>query len=595
MTRAGRAPRASALLALLGVAPAGAGTAAMPQLAFGAGDTHCAPDCPRAVADALRLGFRHVDTAYEYGTQTAVRRGLEASGLPRSEVFVTTKIPGPVGAARAREMLAQDLEELGTGYVDLLLMHYPCPEGWPDPRDACGADEGSAERLATWRAMEEFMQEGKVHRIGVSNFHMRHLRQLLASGNVSVPFSNQIEWHLGWHDEQLLKYCKSLGIQLQAYSPLGGGGTTTGHSGGVPLDDPKVAEVARRHNASGAQVALRWSLDKGVAVVTSTTNPKHMRSDLAVLGFSLAPEEIKVLDTLRPAVPSVQIKDGWPDVTMPVVAMGTWRDGTGSATVEDAVVSWTKRGGWHIDVANATQGEVGAAVKMVLSQGVAARDELFITARVPGALGHGPTRSFVLERLLPALGVGSVDLLLLEVCSPVSGPGECGGGDQAEGLVASWRAMEELRDEGWARSLGAASLTRPQLEQLLSDAHPLPGLRSAVAVLQADWRLGRHDEGLLAFCGRQNITLQARWPLGPEGPLAAPAVQAAAQAHGVRAAEVAVRWSLQRGVPVAAGARGVQEAAPDLGGLFGFALSAAEMSALDALTAGAAGEAAVWL
>ena len=265
--------------------------ATMSPLAFGTGSRGCSPPaaCEAAVADALRLGWRTLDCAYEYGTQPLVRRGLNASGVPRSAVFIATKIPGPVGFSAALRYFKDDLERLGTPYVDLLLMHYPCGDTWPQPRDGCPAnDTDAAARLDTWRAMETLVAAGSARAIGVSNFQERHLVQLVnrstlllsttarpketteaaeatkeatekkatrtpAAPPLVPPVVNQVQWHLGFHDDALLAYCKQHGITLQAYSALGGGGTSTGRDGGISLDDPVVTSIARRHNATNAQ------------------------------------------------------------------------------------------------------------------------------------------------------------------------------------------------------------------------------------------------------------------------------------------------------------------------------------------------------
>ena len=235
----------------------------MPRIALGAGDTICShvPDCSVPIGEALRLGFRHVDTAYPYGTQVAVGRALRSSGLARGDYFLTTKIPGPVGYAEALRTHAVNLKQLNLTSVDLLLMHYPCSEKWGGVQDGCGQADDEAARWETWRAMEHLHKSGQAAALGVSNFHLRHLRSLLANPALSLaPRVNQVEWHLGWHDDALLAYCGERSITLEAYSPLGGGGTTTGHNGGVALDDPVVSNIAKGHNASTAAVALRWSL-----------------------------------------------------------------------------------------------------------------------------------------------------------------------------------------------------------------------------------------------------------------------------------------------------------------------------------------------
>ena len=219
----------------------------MPRMALGAGDTICSsvPDCSVSIGQALKLGFRHVDTAYDYGTQVAVGKALHASGLARESYFVTTKIPGPIGYDAAIAKHKDNLQQLNISSVDLLLMHFPCTVKWGGVQDSCSGTDDATARRNTWRAMEHLQALGLTRAIGVSNFHERHLRSLVndpqSPGPSTVPAVNQVEWHLGWWNASLLAYCANHSIQLQAYSPLGGGGTTTGHNGGVALDDPTVS------------------------------------------------------------------------------------------------------------------------------------------------------------------------------------------------------------------------------------------------------------------------------------------------------------------------------------------------------------------
>lgn len=562
----------------------------VPALAFGTGDTHCRPDCASAVAQALQLGFRNVDTAYEYGSQSAVGEGLRRSGVPRSEVFLATKIPGPVGAARAEVLLRQALRELNVSQLDLLLMHYPCSEAWPDPRDACSGNESAGVRLETWRAMERLRGSGLVRHIGVSNYHIRHLESLLGSGSdVSVPFVNQVEWHLGWHDEALLNYSRQRGILLQAYSPLGGGGTTTGHNGGVALDDPAIERIARRHNVSTAQVALRWSLDKGVAIVTSTTSAAHVTADLAVLNFSLLPSEVATLSSLRAEVPSVQILDSWPDVTMPVVALSA----QGSSGVGSAVSAWLRLGGRNVDTAPArgTEGEVGDALDAAISGGVVARDEIFLTAKLPGPVGRAAAHEVFHAEMLTALRVEYVDLLLIGwPCPGAAFRDDCTAEVGAAAVAETWQALEELQAAGKVRSIGVANFHQGHLERMLPHVRNISGSNtSAVAVNQVEWHLGWHDEGLLEYCRQHGIRLQAHSPLGGEGaahpglPLSSERLLAVARAHNTTATQVALRWSVQRGVPVVVPTGSNTSMAQELSPLFGFTLSEAELSSLGAL------------
>ena len=571
----------------------------MPHMALGAGDTICSsvPDCSIAVGKALQLGFRHVDTAYEYGTQVAVGVALRTSKVPRAELFVTTKIPGPVGYNEAIRIHTENLRQLNLSRVDMLLMHYPCAAHWGGVRDSCGGTDDAAARSATWRAMEHLVAVGLAGRIGVSNYQERHLASLLAKASVT-PAVNQVEWHLGWWNASLLAYCTARRILLQAYSPLGGGGTTTGHNGGVALDDPVVASIAARHRSSTAVVALRWSLQRGVALVVGTTNPAHMASDLRALhGPVLSSSELEALSALRAAVPSVRIVDAWPDVMMPVVALGTWPGSIHNRSVADAVGAWLRAGGRHVDTAHGygTEGLVGTAVATAVREGVAARDEIFLTTKVPGPIGYEATLEMVSRQAVPALGDAPIDLVLIHWPCPGyfhganwSGATNCSSTTGLADRLSTWRALESLRAVGKVRAIGVSNFDSAQLAALQHAVNASTSSAANISVNQVEWHLGHHDDVLLAYCTRAGITLQAYSPLGGSAAahpdpaaLQAAAVKAAASAHSVSVYQVALRWSLQRGVPLVTATASAAHMAADLSPLFRFELSRAQMAALD--------------
>jgi len=243
----------------------------------------------------LRLGGRHVDTANDYGTQPDVGRALKASGVPRKEVFLTTKIPGPIGRLAAMELILNtSLPHMGVDYIDLVLIHSPCLAR-EDQFDKCG-DALKGARLETWQGLVELVKAGKIRAAGVSNFNKEQVAEILAAGG--RPAVNQVEWHLGYHNEQLLAASKAAGVTLEAWGPLTG--PTAGHPG-VSLADSRLKTVAARYNASTAQVALRWSAQKGVAAVTGTCDKGHALGDLAAFDFALSEADVALLDGLQAA------------------------------------------------------------------------------------------------------------------------------------------------------------------------------------------------------------------------------------------------------------------------------------------------------
>eukprot|EP00413_Alexandrium_margalefii_P047889 CAMPEP_0204585848 /NCGR_PEP_ID=MMETSP0661-20131031/47153_1 /ASSEMBLY_ACC=CAM_ASM_000606 /TAXON_ID=109239 /ORGANISM="Alexandrium margalefi, Strain AMGDE01CS-322" /LENGTH=310 /DNA_ID=CAMNT_0051595435 /DNA_START=79 /DNA_END=1011 /DNA_ORIENTATION=- len=270
----------------------------MPMLALGTARvslTGCSVQ--EAVEQWLALGGRHIDTAFDYGTQPDVGRALKATAVERREIFVTTKVPGPIGKREVMDLITKtSLPQLGLDYVDLVLIHFPCKPKSEFP-DKCGRQEWHTERLATWEGLAELRSAGKIRAVGVSNYNTEHVAELAEAG--ARPAVNQVEWHLGYHNETLLAAMKTAGVHLEAWGSLSG--PTTGRNPGVSLGDARLRAVAARYNASTAQVALRWSVQKGVAPVTASCSRSHVLGDLAAFDFTLSEDDVARLDSLAPA------------------------------------------------------------------------------------------------------------------------------------------------------------------------------------------------------------------------------------------------------------------------------------------------------
>src|SRR5215831_3117011 len=204
--------------------------------------------CLRATAQALSVGYRHVDTAAFYGNEEEVGRAVRESGVARDEVFVVTKLwNSDQGYASAIRACNDSLARLALDYVDLYLIH------WPEP----------GRRLESWRALVELRKQGKCRSIGVSNFTIAHLEELLAASDVT-PSVNQVEFNPFLYQRGLLDFCRARRIQLVAYCPL---------TRGEKLKDSTLAGIARRHGKTGAQVLLRWALQHEVAVIPKSSKP----------------------------------------------------------------------------------------------------------------------------------------------------------------------------------------------------------------------------------------------------------------------------------------------------------------------------------
>jgi diketogulonate reductase-like aldo/keto reductase len=268
----------------------------MPMLAFGTmtiSNEGCTVQ--GAVEQWLRLGGRHIDMSLLYKTQPDAGRGINASGVPRKELFLTTKVEGPIGYKEAIDQVTNtDLAQVGVDYFDLVLIHFPCPS-FKDFPNKCGS-KFKQERLETWRGLEQLKRTGKVRAIGVSNYNQEQLRELIDAGY--RPAVNQLQWHLGYHNDTFLQEMTDLGVKMEAWASLAG--PTKSHNiPGVSLGDARLKAVAKRYNASTAQVALQWSVRKGVTPVTATCVLEHAKGDLTAFDFNLSAEDISYLDSLK--------------------------------------------------------------------------------------------------------------------------------------------------------------------------------------------------------------------------------------------------------------------------------------------------------
>eukprot|EP00429_Kryptoperidinium_foliaceum_P066183 CAMPEP_0176063428 /NCGR_PEP_ID=MMETSP0120_2-20121206/31634_1 /TAXON_ID=160619 /ORGANISM="Kryptoperidinium foliaceum, Strain CCMP 1326" /LENGTH=310 /DNA_ID=CAMNT_0017397001 /DNA_START=52 /DNA_END=984 /DNA_ORIENTATION=- len=270
----------------------------MPMLAFGTyrGSLRTCT-VTEATKQWLDLGGRHVDTAFDYYTQPDVGAALKASSVPRQQLFITTKVPGPIGAQAVKDMIVNvSLPQLGLDYLDLVLIHFPCLEKKLFP-NKCREKEAE-ERLDTWHGLVELKKAGKIRAIGVSNFDADQLATLAEASGVT-PAVNQVEWHLGYHNETLLAAMKSRGVVLEAWGSLTG---PTAANPGVALDDPRLKEIAQRYSAATPQVALRWSALKGVVPITATCSAAHVQSDIDAFAIQISADDLAALDSLAPPV-----------------------------------------------------------------------------------------------------------------------------------------------------------------------------------------------------------------------------------------------------------------------------------------------------
>lgn len=239
----------------------------------------------RAVRDAVAIGYRHIDTAEAYGNERGVGEGVRSCGVPREELFVTTKLRAEFKTfAESKTAIDGSLRNLGLDHIDLMLIHSPQP--WKEFRDGQHFFEGN---LEAWRSLEDAYKAGKLRAIGVSNFEAVDLGNILENGSVK-PMVNQILAHIGNTPFDLIAHSKANGVLVQAYSPV---------AHGAILNDRAIAELAGKYHVSVAQLCIRYCLELGMLPLPKTANPEHMRENAAV-DFHI---EAADLDTLKAAAP----------------------------------------------------------------------------------------------------------------------------------------------------------------------------------------------------------------------------------------------------------------------------------------------------
>lgn len=251
----------------------------IPQLGFGVYQIPAA-DCERAVRQAIDIGYRHFDTAQIYENEAEVGKAIAASGIDRSEFYVTTKLWNPwQGRDTTAQAFDDSLRRLEMDYVDLFLIHWPMPQ-----RDLY---------LESWEVMQTLVADGRARTIGVSNFLVHHLERLLANTD-HIPAVNQIEFHPAHQQPTVVDLCREHGIAIEAYAPLG--------QNGYPLlTDPVVVEVASAHGRTPAQAVLRWHLQRGNIIFPKSQTESRIRENFAIFDFALSDDEMARIDALERA------------------------------------------------------------------------------------------------------------------------------------------------------------------------------------------------------------------------------------------------------------------------------------------------------
>lgn len=256
----------------------------MPALGFGVFQTP--PDATaEAVETALRVGYRHIDTAAAYLNERGVGDGIRRSGLDRSDIFIETKVwISDYGYDKTLHAFEKSVRKLGVDTLDLLILHQALP----------GAFDKT---IAAYRALETLLADGRVRAIGVSNFMPAHLDELLAATDV-VPAVNQVEVHPYFSQPDVQKADAAHGIVTQAWSPIGGITSYRGDSSKTTFTDPVIVGLADRHGKTAAQVMLRWHLQEGRQAIPKSVRPERIAENFDVFDFELAADELASIDAL---------------------------------------------------------------------------------------------------------------------------------------------------------------------------------------------------------------------------------------------------------------------------------------------------------
>ena len=261
----------------------------MPLLGLGVYKATGENEAENAIISAVESGYRLIDTASVYKNEENVGRGIASCGIPRNELFITTKVWNT--AQRLGDIqgaFERSLDRLKLDYVDLYLIHWPVPGCY----------------LSTWKVLEEIQKSGRALSIGVSNFEIRHLEELEANSGI-IPAVNQIECHPLCYPKELIDYCQNKGIQVQAYAPL---------ARGAYLDNDVMCVLGTKYAHTPAQIGLRWATQKGISVIPKSVHPDRITSNGNIFDFTIEQEDMDLIDTLNENFHSSHVPEDLRDI-----------------------------------------------------------------------------------------------------------------------------------------------------------------------------------------------------------------------------------------------------------------------------------------
>jgi len=247
----------------------------MPWVGLGVYKVQEGEEVVHAVKTALEIGYRHIDTAAFYQNEEGVGRAVKESGVPREELFITTKVwNSDQGYDTTLKAFEESLKKLDLAYIDLYLVHWPVKGKYKE----------------TYKALEKLYKDGLVRAIGVSNFQIHHLQDLMETCEIK-PMVNQVEYHPRLTQKALHAFCKENGIQLEAWSPL--------MRGGELLNEPVLVEIGKKYGKTPAQVILRWDLQNDVVTIPKSVTPQRIKENADIFDFELTAEEMEAIDSLN--------------------------------------------------------------------------------------------------------------------------------------------------------------------------------------------------------------------------------------------------------------------------------------------------------
>ena len=253
----------------------------IPSIGFGTFRTPSGEETEQSVLNAIKAGYRHIDCAAAYGNEKSVGDAIRKSGMPREELFITSKLwNDEKGYEKTLAAFNQTLEDLQLDYIDLYLIHWPIAKA--------SKDNWQEANNESWRAFEELYKQGKIKAIGVSNFLPHHLKPLLESANIK-PMVNQIEFHPGMLQEEAVEFCKKHNILVEAWAPF---------SNGQILKHPVLQEIADKYQKSVAQLTLRWIIQKGIVPLPKSVTLERIKSNIDVFDFEINEKDVERIDSL---------------------------------------------------------------------------------------------------------------------------------------------------------------------------------------------------------------------------------------------------------------------------------------------------------